>query len=238
MYTTGYQKILEDTRKEAEHCLSEIQQLQDINIAVKHSELFHKMLHLLSKYETVQMLESVLPAALNTQDSSNPDMVNYDAVIEIQSLTQEEINQSNEQIKIVSRETSEPEVQHTPSSEAIHKFRIPKIRHDDTTSSQTAAPRIQENTGTNSTITSASEPKRNSIFALSLNDQFLFSRTLFDNKPELLQECLTKINSMNNADDCKVYLSKLYHEKNWKKHDEEAQHLWSLTEAYFKNEKL
>ena len=76
-------------------------------------------------------------------------------------------------------------------------------------------------------------PKSPKHFKLDLNDKLAFSQKLFDGSQHELNETVKVLNSFDNIEAAKEYLSDMYYEKNWQKVDEYAQRLWSLVENRF-----
>lgn len=70
-------------------------------------------------------------------------------------------------------------------------------------------------------------------FRLDLNDKVAFSKSLFAGNDEELKLTIEKLNSFDNLDDAKHYLSEVYYLKDWSKVDEFAQRLWNLVESKF-----
>ena len=70
-------------------------------------------------------------------------------------------------------------------------------------------------------------------FKLDLNDKIAFSRTLFGGSQTEMNEAIKMLNSCDNLEQAKEYLSDLYYDRNWKKVDDYAQRLWSLVENKF-----
>lgn len=77
----------------------------------------------------------------------------------------------------------------------------------------------------------AEKPKP--AFRLDLNDKMAFTNMLFKGNDEELKFTIDKLNSFDNADDAKQYLSEIYYLKDWSKVDEYAQRLWALVENKF-----
>ena len=75
--------------------------------------------------------------------------------------------------------------------------------------------------------------KKKNEFRLDLNDKVAFTKLLFNGDAEELKTTVDKLNSFNNLEDAKQYLSEVYYEKDWTKADEYAQRLWSLVENKF-----
>lgn len=74
-------------------------------------------------------------------------------------------------------------------------------------------------------------PKRE--FVLDLNDKIAFSKMLFGGSQTELNDVVKILNSFENIDEAKQYLSDMYYDKNWDKVDEYAQRLWFLVENRF-----
>ncbi len=70
-------------------------------------------------------------------------------------------------------------------------------------------------------------------FKIDLNDKVAFTKLLFGGDDVELKETIEKMNSFENLEDAKRYLSDLYYKKNWKTVDEYAQRLWDLVENKF-----
>ncbi len=70
-------------------------------------------------------------------------------------------------------------------------------------------------------------------FKLDLNDKVAFTKQLFKGNDDELKFTIDKLNSFDNADDAKQYLSEIYYLKDWSKVDEYAQRLWTLVENKF-----
>ena len=75
--------------------------------------------------------------------------------------------------------------------------------------------------------------KRKPEFRLDLNDKVAFSNYLFNGDPDELKKTIDQLNSYDNLEDAKQYLSDVYYSKNWTKVDEYAQRLWGLVENKF-----
>ncbi|MCQ4035831.1 hypothetical protein [Kaistella montana] len=75
--------------------------------------------------------------------------------------------------------------------------------------------------------------KRKPEFRLDLNDRVAFTKYLFNGDPDELKKTIDQLNSYNNLEDAKQYLSDVYYSKNWTKVDEYAQRLWGLVENKF-----
>lgn len=75
--------------------------------------------------------------------------------------------------------------------------------------------------------------KKKNEFRLDLNDKVAFTKLLFHGDAEELKTTVDKLNSFNNLEDAKQYLSEVYYQKNWAKADEYAQRLWNLVENKF-----
>ena len=75
--------------------------------------------------------------------------------------------------------------------------------------------------------------KKKNEFKLDLNDKVAFTKLLFNGEAEELKNTVDKLNSFNNIEDAKQYLSEVYYQKDWAKVDEYAQRLWNLVENKF-----
>lgn len=75
--------------------------------------------------------------------------------------------------------------------------------------------------------------KKKPEFKLDLNDKMAFTKFLFKGNDEQLKSTIEKLNSFNNLEEAKQFLSEIYYEKDWQKSDEYAQRLWSLVENKF-----
>ncbi|MGA9211222.1 hypothetical protein [Kaistella sp.] len=70
-------------------------------------------------------------------------------------------------------------------------------------------------------------------FRLDFNDKVAFTKSLFAGNDEELKATIDQLNSFDNLEDAKQYLSEVYYQKNWSKADEYAQRLWNLVENKF-----
>jgi len=77
----------------------------------------------------------------------------------------------------------------------------------------------------------AAKPKQE--FRLDLNDKIAFTQHLFNNSQMDLNHVVNRLNSFDNLEEAKEFLSDLYYEKNWEKVDRFAQRLWILVENKF-----
>lgn len=75
--------------------------------------------------------------------------------------------------------------------------------------------------------------KKKPEFRLDLNDKVAFSKSLFAGNDDELKLTIEKLNSFDNLDEAKHYLSEVYYLKDWSKVDEFAQRLWNLVESKF-----
>lgn len=75
--------------------------------------------------------------------------------------------------------------------------------------------------------------KKKPEFKLDLNDKVAFTKLLFKGNDEELKLTIDKLNSFDNLEDAKQYLSEIYYDKDWQKVDEYAQRLWNLVENKF-----
>lgn len=70
-------------------------------------------------------------------------------------------------------------------------------------------------------------------FKLDLNDRVAFTKVLFKGDENKLKTTVEKLNSYNDIEEARKYLSDLYYQNEWDKVDEYAQRLWSLVENKF-----
>ena len=75
--------------------------------------------------------------------------------------------------------------------------------------------------------------KKKTEFRLDLNDKVAFTKLLFNGNEDELRATVDKLNSFENLEDAKQYLSEVYYTKDWRKADEYAQRLWNLVEHKF-----
>ena len=75
--------------------------------------------------------------------------------------------------------------------------------------------------------------KKKNEFRLDLNDKVAFTKLLFNGDADELKTTVDKLNSFDNLEDAKQYLSEVYYKKDWRKVDEYAQRLWNLVENKF-----
>ncbi len=75
--------------------------------------------------------------------------------------------------------------------------------------------------------------KKRPEFRLDLNDKVAFTKLLFKGDDKELSQTIATLNTFDNIEDARQYLSELYYDKDWKKADEYAQRLWSLVENKF-----
>lgn len=73
-------------------------------------------------------------------------------------------------------------------------------------------------------------PAKKPEFKLDLNDKVAFTKVLFNGDAEALNETVKSLNSFDNLEAAKAYLSDLYHTRKWTSVDEYAQRLWNLVE--------
>ncbi|WP_051190436.1 hypothetical protein [Kaistella palustris] len=76
-------------------------------------------------------------------------------------------------------------------------------------------------------------PKKKPEFKIDFNDKIAFTKLLFNGDEEALRATVAHLNTFENMEDAKQYLSELYYEKDWSKVDEYAQRLWDLVESKF-----
>ncbi|WP_052910935.1 hypothetical protein [Riemerella anatipestifer] len=80
-------------------------------------------------------------------------------------------------------------------------------------------------------LATPSKPRQD--FKLDFNDRLAFLKVLFDNSQVDMNEVIKKLNSFDNIEQAREYLSDVYYERNWGKVDEYAQRLWALVENKF-----
>ena len=76
-------------------------------------------------------------------------------------------------------------------------------------------------------------PKKQHEFKLDFNDKIAFTKYLFKGDETDLKNTIDRLNSFQNIEDARQYLSEVYYQKDWSKVDEYAQRLWSLVENKF-----
>lgn len=84
------------------------------------------------------------------------------------------------------------------------------------------------------------EPPKNTLkpapttdFKLDLNDRLAFTKMLFGGSQVELNDTINRLNTFDDLDAAREYLSDVYYERNWDKVDEYAQRLWTLVESKF-----
>ncbi|MDY3547800.1 hypothetical protein PG291_04205 [Riemerella anatipestifer] len=80
-------------------------------------------------------------------------------------------------------------------------------------------------------LATPSKPRQD--FKLDFNDRLAFLKVLFDNSQVDMNEVIKKLNSFDDIEHAREYLSDVYYERNWGKVDEYAQRLWALVENKF-----
>ncbi|MRM83507.1 hypothetical protein [Riemerella anatipestifer] len=80
-------------------------------------------------------------------------------------------------------------------------------------------------------LATPSKPRQD--FKLDFNDRLAFLKVLFDNSQVDMNEVIKKLNSFDDIEQAREYLSDVYYERNWGKVDEYAQRLWVLVENKF-----
>ncbi|WP_326987398.1 hypothetical protein [Chryseobacterium sp. MP_3.2] len=75
--------------------------------------------------------------------------------------------------------------------------------------------------------------KKKPEFRLDFNDKIAFTKLLFNGDEADLKQTIEQLNSYENIEDARTYLSELYYKKEWNKVDEYAQRLWNLVENKF-----
>jgi len=148
--------------------------------------------------------------------------------------------------KVSEKTTKETETQifsHISETEEEHhekKFKLAHIRglnvektlfDDDSQENEEKQPEISDTEHRKNNDSEIHKPK--SELKLDLNDRIAFSQHLFAGSQSALNEVITKLNSYNDLEKAKEYLSELYYEKHWEKVDAYAQRLWILVENRF-----
>lgn len=75
--------------------------------------------------------------------------------------------------------------------------------------------------------------KKHPEFKLDFNDKIAFTKLLFHGDEVELKTTIDKLNSFENLEGARQYLSEVYYLKDWSKADEYAQRLWDLVESKF-----
>lgn len=75
--------------------------------------------------------------------------------------------------------------------------------------------------------------KKKPEFRLDFNDKIAFTKLLFNGDEVDLKQTIEQLNSYENIEEARTYLSELYYMKDWSKVDEYAQRLWNLVENKF-----
>lgn len=75
--------------------------------------------------------------------------------------------------------------------------------------------------------------KKKPEFKIDFNDKIAFTKLLFNGNETELKDTIAHLNSYENIEDARQYLSDIYYQKNWSKADEYAQRLWNLVENKF-----
>lgn len=73
-------------------------------------------------------------------------------------------------------------------------------------------------------------PKKQHEFKLDFNDKIAFTKLLFNGDENELKITIDKLNSFQNMEEARQYLSEVYYQRDWSKVDEYAQRLWDLVE--------
>lgn len=76
-------------------------------------------------------------------------------------------------------------------------------------------------------------PKKQHEFKLDFNDKVAFTKLLFHGNEDELKSTIDRLNSFDNVEEARKYLSDVYYQKDWSKVDEYAQRLWDLVENKF-----
>ncbi|WP_018675030.1 hypothetical protein [Riemerella columbina] len=77
------------------------------------------------------------------------------------------------------------------------------------------------------------KPTPTTDFKLDLNDRLAFTKMLFGGSQVELNDTINRLNTFDDLDAAREYLSDVYYERNWDKVDEYAQRLWTLVESKF-----
>lgn len=75
--------------------------------------------------------------------------------------------------------------------------------------------------------------KKKPEFKIDFNDKIAFTKLLFNGNETELKDTIAHLNSYENIEDARQYLSDIYYQKDWSKADEYAQRLWNLVENKF-----
>ena len=195
--------------------------------------------------------EEVLEEELIAESTISEDTYerNVDALERADSLVQEHNLPSNDhdlrKINEIERHEAAPDLisENTPAQNAEKKFKIASIKglnkniqslFDNDPLEEVPAPIVSGSLQKANMPTGYMEAERGKPdFKLDLNDRIAFIQNLFGGSQTELNEAVQKLNSFNNLDQAKEYLSDLYYERNWKKVDDYAQRLWSLVENKF-----
>ena len=76
-------------------------------------------------------------------------------------------------------------------------------------------------------------PKKQPEFKLDFNDKIAFTKLLFNGDELALKKTVEQLNSYQNIEEARQYLSEVYYQRDWQKVDEYAQRLWDLLESKF-----
>lgn len=164
--------------------------------------------------------------AENIVEEENPTEITIDIAEEEEPKNEEEIVPV--EVPHIEEITSEEEQE----GKKIKLVKIKNMNHiqalfdEETLEQITEKPEPKQETKAKNTA-----PKRE--FVLDLNDKIAFSKMLFGGSQTELNDVVKILNSFENIDDAKQYLSDMYYDKNWDKVDEYAQRLWFLVENRF-----
>ncbi len=171
--------------------------------------------------EVTPQLEDEKPIAHTAEETSEPQHKNEETL-------QEEIEEAIENIEESTEENIEENESEYPTEKKIKLAKIKPLSHIE--------PLFNEETLEEITKQKAEQhqnKKARREFALDLNDRIAFSKHLFGGSQVELNEVVKKLNSFEDIDSAKEFLSDMYYEKNWDKVDEIAQRLWYLVEDKF-----
>lgn len=154
-------------------------------------------------------------------------------IIEQELTTVEEENEEdeNENFDIEEVEEEEPEAKKESESKKIKLSQIKSLITQSLFDDEELQEMEEKPNEVEEKVAEIKPSKRD--FKLDFNDKLAFTKILFDGSQIELNEVVKKLNTFDNIDDAKEYLSDLYYEKKWEKVDEYAQRLWFLVESKF-----
>lgn len=217
-----------------QNIITELQNFSHYTQASSYISLVNELqkhIHVLSAVETFTIIEEEEKITTQVAESNN--------IEQNKTIFQENVSCETFSEPPVSDETNSSTIQRE-EEESGTKYRIPKIKTEESDANfiKEELPNIileEEIQDILQPISEISSPSfsvgRN--ITLDLNDHYIFTKTLFSGNSEELKKCIEHLKLLNTQQECKEYLSELYYDKNWKKHDEEAQRLWQLVEESF-----